>query len=283
MAVKVSDSIEVRRGNVYRSWPEDIGPSKFRGRAIPPTQAEIDTFGDRIAAEGQLQAIVTTLDGDKKPHVIAGESRRLAILSWNARNPDKRMMVDYIIETNVSDEDAFSLTLSENKRFELSPIDIAANIRQCQKFGWPTDKLVLTFCMSPARIAQIASLNALPGAMKQRVHSGEMSIDNALAYLGAPEIVREEVRTAVVAGVPIPKAAEIRERTRATGKSTGQLSISNVRKIFEYVQTDSSFSPLAGSFALQCLNLISGKNTAGKDYVEEDFYKMVRRILPSEK
>ena len=64
MAVKVSDSIEVKRGNVYRSWPEDIGPSKFRGRAIPPTQAELDEFGDRIAAEGQLQAACCLLDAD---------------------------------------------------------------------------------------------------------------------------------------------------------------------------------------------------------------------------
>ena len=73
MAVKVSDSIEVKRGNVYRSWPEDIGPSKFRGRAIPPTQAELDEFGDRIAAEGQLQAACCLLDGDRKPYVFAGE------------------------------------------------------------------------------------------------------------------------------------------------------------------------------------------------------------------
>lgn len=176
--IPTPSKLDIKRKDILAAYPEDLIPNaELRGRAIPPTAAEVEALMQSIKRHGQLQAITVRLTG-KQYRVIAGETRRQAIALWNtqlAPGEERHRILMQIATGN--DEELFLATIAENRdRNPTTPIDDAVNCRTLiERFHKSTVEVSRIYGKSPAWVTQRLKLLDLSDEERLAIHSGHLA------------------------------------------------------------------------------------------------------------
>ena len=160
---------------------QSIAPSPYQPRKHFDFKT-IQSLAESIKNIGVIQPIVVREKGNGRFELIAGE-RRLEALKYI-----KAETVPVIIK-NVSDLEAFKITLTENiQREELSPIEIANAIKQIKMEFNLTDKDVGKILgMSRPQITNYLRILKLPLEVREAIEKGEISFGHAKSLLSIPD------------------------------------------------------------------------------------------------
>lgn len=211
-----------------RPWSSKVGDTEAEIKKIEALAATIEE-------EGQLQPVkVRKLDGDGGMYeLIIGRRRKKAIELINAgKKTGEEMKVKAVVsDKKLSDPSAFRQAAIENWHREgLSPMDMYMDIATVREnFKWQgskgTKKVAEFFKVSPATVTQYETLGKLPEDVQTKVHTGELSRDDAfklavIAEKKGPDAAKQVADEAEAKGAEAAEEAEA--KSAAKGKtSTG--------------------------------------------------------------
>lgn len=205
--------------------------------------AAIEELGRSIAKEGQLQpGVVSRLadgNGGEEFHLIAGRRRLRAIRTYNLGLADGQVPLRFAAV--VSDQELNAPTLfrrasHENlQRAQLSPMDFALGIQKVKSntkgkgASEIMGKLASFFGVSKAQITEHVKLLSLPVEVQEKVHTGELSKDDAFALvrIGKEQgdaAVHETVQEALAAARTVEQQAAdaVSDAVDTVTKATGE-------------------------------------------------------------
>ncbi|MFL9897884.1 plasmid partitioning protein RepB C-terminal domain-containing protein [Paraburkholderia fungorum] len=174
-----------------------------------------------------------TADGVEKYLLVCGEGRLKAFRSLGETTIPALVV-------NVSDEDAFIMSLAENiARRRCRPLELLAGIRQLQERGYApraiADKTGLT-------LQYVQGILTLLHQGEERlvvaVEKGQIPLNAALTIVGAGDddaaiqaALQEAYESGKLRGKPLMNARRIIERRKALGRSVGRIMSSKVSDV----------------------------------------------------
>ena len=164
-------------------------------------------LADSIERHGLMQPIVVRQIAPGTYEIIGGERR------WRASKLAKLNEVPVIIR-ELTDTQALELSLIENiQRADLNPLEEAEGYqRLMEEFKYTQENLAQTVGKSRSHIANLLRLLKLPGSIKKRIDSGELTMGHARALLMAkdPEELAQKI---VEVGLSVRQAEEMAKGT----------------------------------------------------------------------
>lgn len=200
--------------NMFLLKLEDIViPSDLQGRAFDP---DVNELKESIKTHGQLQPVTVRKDAKDRPVLVFGFSRVRAIRELNEESGGEAIRVKAVL-ASCNEEEAFLQNLEENfRRNAVSPIDTAHNIRRLKdRFGKTDAEIGKIYGKSASWVASHIPLMSLGRAIAWKVHTGELSMNAALALCKVDEDKREAV---------LEKAAQA-EASNSAGLKEGQYRV----------------------------------------------------------
>jgi ParB/RepB/Spo0J family partition protein len=191
-SVKFSVDSKAVNDTVWLS-PEDILVNQDdRGRFEPPSEEKILALVEDIKQRGQLHPVTVRKNSHGKPVLVQGYTRHEAVSRLKAEGIDIKIRATF---KSLNVEDAYKICVAENmQRSELSPIDIAFNIRQFrERFGYSDTQIAKVFGKSGVWVGQRSQLLTLEKDIQSKVHKGDLSLGAALALASMPEEDRLKV------------------------------------------------------------------------------------------
>jgi len=168
-----------------------IHPDPNQPRKTFPEES-LKELTDSIRDKGVLSPLIVRQNGNGYI-IITGERRHKAsVLAGLLQIP--------CIVKNVSEEEAFELSLAENlHREDLNPVDEAAGYKKLlEKYGWTQERLGNEFRKSKAFISEILSINNLPEPILKKVHTCELPKKTIVEIAKAPPDKTEELVEKVI-------------------------------------------------------------------------------------
>jgi ParB family chromosome partitioning protein len=170
-------------GNVFSCAIDKLVPQHGQPRHHFD-QAKLEELAQSIREHGLIEPIVVRRKaGDESGfEIVAGERR------WRAAQRAGLHEVIVVVR-DVSAKDAFELALIENvQREDLNPIEFAEALdRLLKEHGYTQETLAQRVGKDRSTLANALRLLRLPGTIRQRVMTGELSEGHARALLGAPD------------------------------------------------------------------------------------------------
>lgn len=204
----------VSRISGYKCQPEELTmPSTLTGRAVEPTEDEIQKMIYSLLCVGQLQPIVIREEG-KKVIVSAGFTRVTAIARINKEklilvddkvvsSPDHQPMPVYCSYSKGNSQHGFVAAIHENHyRNPTKDLDDADNIAMLERWGWSLEKIAATYCENVPWVKGRLSLITLSEDSKAAIRSGKVPMSRAKAIAKLSEDLQ---RKAVTNGGKIAK------------------------------------------------------------------------------
>lgn len=158
------------------------------------TDEQLQELAQSIRKNGIMQPIIVRpLAGQGGQYeIIAGERR------WRAARLAGLDMVPVLVR-DIGDQQALELALVENvQRQDLNPLEEANGYqRLMDEFRYTQEELAQTVGKSRSHIANLLRMLALPGAIKEMLEEGQISMGHARALLGvenAVDMARDIVR-----------------------------------------------------------------------------------------
>lgn len=207
--------IEPEATNV-RPWSAKVGDTEAEIKKIEALAATIEEEGQIQPVRVRWQLAPGAINSeDGYYELIAGRRRKKAIELINAgRKAGEELRIVAIVSTeSTSDPKAFRQAAIENWHREgLSPMDMAADIATVRgNFKWQgskgTKKVAEFFKVSPATITQYETLLKLPKELQGKVHTGELTRDNAFMLAAISDKQGAEVAAQVAADAESAGAA----------------------------------------------------------------------------
>lgn len=171
---------------------EDVYPSEDNPRRSFD-EARLGELAESIRAQGIVQPLVVRARAEGGFTVVAGERR------WRAAQRAGLKTVPVVVK-DVSPARAYELTLVENlQREDLNPIEEAEAYHRLQTdFGYTQEQVADRVGKERATVANAVRLLKLPGGVRSRVASGELSMGHARALLGLEQALAIEQAAARV-------------------------------------------------------------------------------------
>lgn len=161
----------------------DLHPGRYQPRRRMDDEG-LESLARSIREKGILQPILVRPHPEKAGHfeIIAGERR------WRAAGRAGRHHVPIIVR-ELGDADALEIGLVENlQREDLTPVEEAEGLKRLmEEFGHTQEALSEHIGRSRSHIANTLRLLALPDAVRDMLHRGNLSAGHARALIGHPE------------------------------------------------------------------------------------------------
>jgi ParB family chromosome partitioning protein len=190
--------------SVFSCAIEKLMPQKGQPRQHFARE-RIEELASSIREHGLLEPIVVRrISGQDKLEIIAGERR------WRASQRAGLKEVLVVVK-DVSPKAAFELALIENvQREDLNPVELAEALdRLTREHGYTQEALAERIGKDRTTVANSLRLLKLPGTVRARVITGELSEGHARALLGVPNAAKiEEFADKIVRGRLSVRAAE---------------------------------------------------------------------------
>lgn len=180
-----------RAGAERRVPIEALGPGPSQSRRIFEEQ-ELEALAESMRGQGMLQPILVRPDPGSRGRyqIVAGERR------WRAAQKASLHEVPVVV-LELSDRDALEVALIENvQRKDLNPLEEAEGYRRLiAEFGMSQEKVARAVGKSRSHVANMLRLLDLPGAVKELIDQGHLTMGHARALLGAvdPAALAKEV------------------------------------------------------------------------------------------
>lgn len=230
---------EVKRGDVYYAFPEELVPNDNNSRAFSPN---VMNLVDKIVSAGKVHTpLICRQLPDKRVKVVDGEGRREAAIKVNADSLlFEPIRVPIILET-LNEEEAFLRSISSNTdRNKTTAVDTAHNIRKLRDTYQKSDDEIVEIyaengkAKSPAWLSQMAKILTLSSDIQKKLHEGELSADVAFRLADMPEEARDEILELAkqnMAGRKITRT-DVNNAARDLGQKVTQARrISDVKKL----------------------------------------------------
>ncbi len=160
---------------------ESIEPSPYQPRKRFDFDA-IKSLAESIKRVGVIQPIVVREKKDNTYQIIAGERRLEALKLLHKKTAP-------VIVKNVSDIEAFKITLTENiQRENLNAVEIGMAISEMKEKFRITDKEIGEILgMSRSLVTNYLRILKLPDEIKKAIENGEISFGHAKSLAALPE------------------------------------------------------------------------------------------------
>ena len=206
---------------------EELEPNPFQPRR-DASASEVKSLAASIESSGLIQPIVVRPWGNTY-QIITGERR------WWAAKLLERKTVPVVVR-EASDEQMLELALVENiQREDLNAIDRAeAYRRYCTRFGTSPEQIAKKTGEDRSTVLNYQRLLDLPGAIREEVAAGHLSMGHARCLLGVHDETRQaELAQAIVNHQLSVRAVEgivRRERAQASKEPASGGSCSPAKK-----------------------------------------------------
>lgn len=198
MMLSTTEIIEPEFTNV-RPWTVKMGDDEEEFKRI-------EALAQTIEEGGQVQPVrvIATGEGYK---LIAGRRRKRAIELINAgrkAGSDELLIQAVVVPDTTTEMDAFRQAVVENwHRENISPMDMAADIERIRtEMKWTgkkgTKQVASLLKVSPATITQYEKLLSLPEELQAKVHTGELTRDDAFKLVVIADKQGADVAVAAV-------------------------------------------------------------------------------------
>ena len=165
-----------------------VGIDLLRPNRLQPRrdfdEAQLDSRGESIRAQGLLQPILVRRDPDRADgyEIVAGERR------WRAAQRARLHEVPVLVR-EVPDRAALEIAIVENvQRQDLNPVEEAQGYRRLiDDFGHRQDDVARLVGRSRSHVANMLRLLNLPEEVTSMLVDGRLSAGHARALLGAAE------------------------------------------------------------------------------------------------
>jgi ParB family chromosome partitioning protein len=159
-----------------------LAPGNFQPRKYFEPQS-LKELSNSIANKGVISPIIVqTINEDGIYKIIAGERR------WRASKMAGLEQMPVII-VNLSNTEALEFALIENiQRAELTPIEEAESFqRLMEEFSYTQENVAQAIGKSRSYVANMLRLLVLPGAIKNLVNDGQLSIGHARTLINVKD------------------------------------------------------------------------------------------------
>jgi ParB/RepB/Spo0J family partition protein len=206
-----SEGFKVRPGDVVVDWSEN-------SRSDQVTTASVAEMENSLKTYGQLQPITCRRLPDGRPKVIAGFTRLKAALAIAEYDPE--FLISLVV-ANVNDEEAFLLSIIENKdRNSTTPIDNAVNMRRLMdRYAYTVKQVSEVFGISQARVHRHIKLLGVSADIRKKVSKGELSVSSALQLASMDDTEATAVLKDAEAEVEAEAKAKPSKKPRKTTKA----------------------------------------------------------------
>lgn len=187
------------RSDLYKVDPFAVElVEELRGRAFPPTDAQIEDLAISMLEVGQLQPSKARHVGNKKLAIVAGFTRtaaarliRLGFERDGVTYHDPEFLLSVTVGA-LNDKESFLANVAENAiRNQTSPIDDAINQRTArERYGLTNAEIANRYRCSADRVRDLEKLLSLDDAERELVHHGGMSVEAALQLVNQPVSLR---------------------------------------------------------------------------------------------
>jgi len=217
----------VTRGDVFLFAPADVAVDWSKNtRAMTPEHVA-DLAAD-IAANGQIQPALCRRLPDGRPEIVDGYHRLAACLKLAEADPAVRIKA--VFQT-LNDEEAFAASIRANLfRRDATPIENAVNMRRLiEQYGWDVARVAELFRLSEYRVNVLLSVLGLPSAVRRKIETGELSVNQARMLLelsgdeavAAVEQAELDVATAPEAAVNGGKRTKVKDALKQALRDQG--------------------------------------------------------------
>ena len=205
--------------NVFVCALDKIMPQKGQPRQHFDTAA-LEELAQSITEHGLIEPIVVRRAPGvtDRFEIIAGERRWRACQKAGLREA-------LVVVKDVSNKGAFELALIENvQRQDLNPVELAEALdRLVKEHGYTQETLAHRLGKDRTTITNCLRLLKLPGQVRTKIVSGELSEGHARALLGADPVAIESLAEKVMRGRLSVRATEALVRTsRANGHANAK-------------------------------------------------------------
>ena len=218
--------------------------------ASPHTDEQINDRIKSILEFGQITAGVVRKVEGKRPELVCGELRLLAILKINS---DPELLAQAKVTKgyskvmfrakckDMSDEDAQKFKIAENRdRREWTPLDNAYSQKyMMDRFGWNQTQVAEFWGHSLGYVSQLKQLTLLPAAVQKAIKDEQIPVQVAVKAKDLPEEEQKEILQQ--ATNPETKKVDagvfqnlVRKKKTATGGKV-QRSVAEIKKILTKV------------------------------------------------
>lgn len=208
MATKVNAGEGVKRGDSFSVDPNEvIVVNDFRGRHIPPTEAEIIELASKMVDQGQIHPVKVRKVEDNRLQLVLGFTRTAAarliregFTDQNGRvHKDENFLLRAeIVPGKLTDQQLFEMNVTENNaRVNPSPIDDAFNQQRFRdEFNWTDTKIAEFYGYAknsgPVKVGRLKKLLQLDAEEQMLVHTGALGVQGAIELLDLPADKRKE-------------------------------------------------------------------------------------------
>jgi ParB family chromosome partitioning protein len=199
---------------------EVINPRERNGRVFDEIVGNIKNIGLKKPIKVTPR---TTGEGIQKYLLVCGEGRLKAFRSLGETTIPALVV-------NVSDEDAFIMSLAENiARRKCRPLELLAGIRQLEDAGYASKAIAEKTGLTSHYVQGILTLlHQGEERLVVAVEKGRIPLNAALAIVGAGDddaavqaALQEAYESGKLRGKPLMDARRIIERRKTLGRSTG--------------------------------------------------------------
>jgi ParB family transcriptional regulator, chromosome partitioning protein len=167
----------VPRGTVREVEIDRLSAGRFQPRRDFGKEA-LSELAASVREQGIVQPIVVVARGDRF-EIVAGERR------WRAAREAGLAKVPVVVRERATDRDLLEIALVENlQREDLNPLEAAAAyLRLKDEFHLTQEDVARRVGKDRATVANALRLLKLPGSVRERIVSGELSAGHARALL----------------------------------------------------------------------------------------------------
>jgi ParB family chromosome partitioning protein len=260
---------------------EVINPRERNGRVFDEIVGNIRNIGLKKPIKVTPRA---TAGGIEKYLLVCGEGRLKAF-----RTLGEKTIPALVV--NVSDEDAFIMSLAENiARRKCRPLELLAGIRQLEDAGYATKAIAEKTGLTPTYVQGILTLlHQGEERLVIAVEKGRIPLNAALAIVGAGDddvavqaALQDAYESGKLRGKPLMDARRIIERRKTLGRSAGRnmsgkladVTTSSLVRTYQHEVERQKAIVRKAEFAQQRLMFVVG--ALRQLYADENFVNLLR-------
>lgn len=184
-----------------------ISPSKFQPRRRIDEKS-LRELAESIKAKGVIEPIIVRMGKNGLYEIVCGERR------WRACKLIGVEKIPVVVK-NLSDEEAFEISLIENiQREDLSPLEFALAFDKLVKMGYSHEDIAKKVGKSRSWVSNLMRTLKLPDKVKKLIDEGKISLGHAkvLCSIRDKNLLDDLVEKIVKDGISVREAEEFVKR-----------------------------------------------------------------------
>jgi ParB family transcriptional regulator, chromosome partitioning protein len=197
--------------NAVRSLPiQSLRPNRRQPRVLFDDDS-LEELAASIRAQGVVQPLIVTPDGEGKYLLVAGERR------WRAAQKAGLASVPVVVRAPAGDRELLELALVENlQRADLNPLEEAEAYRVLHdEYGLSHEDIALRVGKTRAAVANAVRLLRLPTSLQDLLRAGKLSAGQARPLLALDPKSQELLGSAAAAQGLSAREVERRAASRS--------------------------------------------------------------------